>query len=145
MTIGDRDRLARTIGLAMRATGDRPPTDAERARIATVVLDRVTAIARAQASGQLPKRTLDLAHICIDPYDPDRTVWQNYCDLFRALESGCAALNIPKFPGALFAYDRAISESVWLPDWVCQKLRAYAGAIEHDTIELRLADPNASP
>ena len=126
----------------MRPTAEQQLTGADRARIAGVVLAGVTAVAEAQASGQLPKRSLALAHVCIDPYEPDRTVWHNYCDLFRALESGYAALNIPRFTGKLFAGDRAIAE-VWIPDWICNKLRAHAEAIERSAIGQNAIDQNA--
>ncbi|NJO56469.1 MAG: hypothetical protein HC834_09225 [Rhodospirillales bacterium] len=81
------------------------------------VLDRVLFVAFAEDTGLLPPRSLAQAHGHRNPYDP-RPIWRNFQALFRAIDSGSAALNIPRYNGGLFRPDPAV-DALDLPDAIC--------------------------
>ena len=90
------------------------------------LLDRILFCAFCEDRGLLPADTILKASEHNDPYNP-RTVWQNFQGLFRAINLGNTALNIPAYNGGLFADDAAL-DRLMVPDEVCrffQDLAAY--------------------
>lgn len=90
------------------------------------LLDRVLFCAFCEDRGLLPAETILKAYEHNDPYNP-RTVWQNFQGLFRAINLGNTALNIPAYNGGLFDDDPDM-DRLTVPDEVCryfQDLAAY--------------------
>ncbi len=65
------------------------------------ILDRVLFLAFAEDRGLVPRDTLARAFEHRDPYNP-RPVWQNFVTVFRSVDQGNSALDIPAYNGGLF-------------------------------------------
>jgi len=85
---------------------------------AQTTLDRVLFIAFAEDTGLLPQHSLKQAYDHADPYNP-KPVWDNFKGLFKAIDKGNTALNIPRYNGGLFKRHPAI-DKLKLPDLVCE-------------------------
>ncbi len=70
------------------------------------LLDRILFCAFCEDRGLLPAETILKAYEHNDPYNP-RPVWENFRGLFRAINVGNTALNIPAYNGGLFAESEA--------------------------------------
>jgi hypothetical protein len=90
--------------------------------ISQTILDRVLFIAFAEDTGLLPSNTLAQAFVTRDHYNP-RPIWDNFLGLFKAIDKGSDALNVPRYNGGLFKQDEAI-ESLALADSVCEGFKA---------------------
>ncbi|SDH10514.1 DNA methyltransferase [Pelagibacterium luteolum] len=108
------------IGAVQAADPTIAPLDA--IAIAQKILDRVLFIAFSEDSGLLPDNTLSQAFITRDPYNP-RPVWDNFKGLFKAIDQGSDALNIPRYNGGLFRQDDTIN-ALTLPDEVCEGFKS---------------------
>ena len=86
--------------------------------MAQVILDRVLFIAFAEDKGLLPDESLKNAYQHKDPYNP-YPIWNTFKSLFKAIDEGNPALNIPKYNGGLFAANPAI-DNLKLPDDIFQ-------------------------
>ncbi|MDR0499024.1 MAG: N-6 DNA methylase, partial [Holophagales bacterium] len=109
---GLRSRLIKTMD--QDSTLDR----AEAIRCAQTILDRVLFIAFAEDRDLLPQNTLNkpfnAAKHAISPVP----IWENFKDLFRAIDEGSVRLDIPCFNGGLFASDAAL-DSLAISDELC--------------------------
>lgn len=85
------------------------------------LLDRVLFIAFAEDRGLLPPSTLANAFQHHDPYNP-RPKWETFKGLFRAIDQGNGALNIPGYNGGLFAGDPVL-DRLEVPDEVFAELK----------------------
>ena len=94
---------------------------------AQIILDRMLFIAFAEDKGLLPEHTLARAYEHRDPYNP-RPIWENFQGLFRAINEGNTALNIPGYNGGLFHAD-ALPPQLQVHDEVC---RAFKDIGEYD-------------
>ena len=74
------------------------------------LLDRVLFVAFAEDRGLLDKGLLKKAHV--NTGLSDRSVWQEYQALFRAIDKGLPRLNIPPYNGGLFAFDPTVDELI---------------------------------
>ena len=83
----------------------------------------------AEDRGLLPPLTLRRAFEHADPYNP-RPVWDNFRGLFRAVDEGRPALQIPRYNGGLFASDGLLDERLGVSDDVC-RLFAQLGEFEY--------------
>ncbi len=100
------------------------------------LLDRILFCAFCEHRGLLPAETIHKAYEHSDPYNP-RPVWENFRGLFRAINIGNTALNIPAYNGGLFAEDSSLD---WLtvPDAVCryfQDIAAYDYRPPHEAAD----------
>ena len=86
--------------------------------LAQIILDRMLFVAFAEDKGLLPDHSLKNSYDHKDPYNP-KPVWENFKGLFRAIDQGNPALNIPKYNGGLFAESKNI-DALILPDSVFQ-------------------------
>ncbi len=77
-------------------------------------------VAFCEDRGLLPADSLKRAFEHQNPYDASRTIWDNFRGLFRAIDGGNAALDIPRYNGGLFAPDPALDE-LTVPDDVCRR------------------------
>lgn len=82
------------------------------------LLDRILFCAFCEDRGLLPAETIRKAYEHSDPYNP-RPIWENFRGLFRAINLGNMALNIPAYNGGLFADDPALDQLA-VPDEVCR-------------------------
>jgi hypothetical protein len=82
------------------------------------LLDRVLFCAFSEDRGLLPPDTVKKAYEHTDPYNP-RPLWDNFRGLFRAIDQGSPALNIPRYNGGLFADDALLNRLI-IPDEVCR-------------------------
>jgi hypothetical protein len=82
------------------------------------LLDRILFCAFCEDRGLLPAETIQKAYQHSDPYNP-RPIWENFRGLFRAIDTGNTALNIPAYNGGLFAADPDL-ERLAVPDQVCR-------------------------
>ena len=107
----------------IRAVQAADPTIKPLTTIATAqtILDRVLFIAFAEDTGLLPCETLANAFRSRDPYNP-RPIWDNFLGLFRAINLGNKAMEIPRYNGGLFKTDPVI-EALKMPDQVCEGFR----------------------
>ena len=94
------------------------------------LLDRVLFIAFAEKRGLLPPATLAKAFQHHDPYNP-RPKWETFKGLFRAIDQGNGALNIPGYNGGLFAGD-VVLDRLEVPDEVFAELKLL-GEYEYQT------------
>ena len=85
------------------------------------VLDRVLFTAFCEDRGLLPDAVLRRAFEHRDPFNP-RPVWENFRGLFRSINAGNEALQIPAYNGGLFADDPLI-DRLNVPDAVCAYFR----------------------
>lgn len=85
------------------------------------LLDRVLFVAFSEDRGLLPADSLVKAYEHQDPYHP-RPTWENFRGLFRSINEGNAALNIPRYNGGLFAADDVL-DRLSVPDAVCDHFR----------------------
>ncbi len=88
---------------------------------AQTILDRILFIAFAEDKGLLPNQSLAQAYTHRDPYNP-RPIWENFKGLFRSVNEGNKALNIPAYNGGLFRPD-ALPETLRVSDAVCQAFK----------------------
>lgn len=117
-----KDLRASLIGAVQADRPDMLAIDA--IGVAQTILDRVLFIAFAEDNGLLPDDSLLRAFEHSDPYNP-RPVWQNFLGLFRAIDQGNAALQIPRYNGGLFGRDPVILE-LTLPDAICEGFKRLA-------------------
>jgi hypothetical protein len=82
------------------------------------LLDRILFCAFCEDRGLLPAETIHKAYEHSDPYNP-RPIWENFRGLFRAINVGNTALNIPAYNGGLFAEDPGL-DRLAVPDAVCR-------------------------
>ena len=82
------------------------------------LLDRILFCAFCEDRGLLPPETIQKAYAHNDPYNP-RPIWENFRGLFRAINIGNTALNIPAYNGGLFADDPDL-DRLAVPDEVCR-------------------------
>lgn len=92
------------------------PTD-ELLGYAQTILDRVLFVAFAEDRGLIPPSSLAKAIEYRDPYNP-RPVWHNLLSIFRGIDQGNAALNIPLYDGGLFREIPQLAE-LELSDALC--------------------------
>ena len=85
------------------------------------VLDRVLFTAFCEDRGLLPDAVLRRAFEHKDPFNP-RPVWENFRGLFRSINAGNEALQIPAYNGGLFADDPVI-DRLNVSDDVCAYFR----------------------
>lgn len=85
------------------------------------LLDRVLFCAFCEDRGLLPADTIRHAFEHRDPYNP-RSIWENFCGLFRAVNLGNDGLKIPAYNGGLFAPDASL-DVLQIPDEVCARFR----------------------
>jgi len=85
------------------------------------ILDRILFIAFAEDRGLLPDKTLYQAYEHADPYN-SRPIWENFKGLFRAIDQGNVALDIPAYNGGLFASDPAL-ENLLVSDELCEAFK----------------------
>ena len=85
------------------------------------LLDRVLFTAFCEDRGLLPDAVLRRAFEHKDPFNP-RPVWENFRGLFRSINAGNDALQIPAYNGGLFADDPVVDRLV-VPDNVCAYFR----------------------
>ena len=88
------------------------------------LLDRVLFIAFCESRGLLPEDSIKKAYEHRDPYHP-RSIWENFRGLFRAINLGNAALDIPAYNGGLFADDPVLN-ALTVNDNVCAHFRDLA-------------------
>ena len=96
-------------------------------RHAQKILDRILFIAFAEDRGLLPERSIAQAYQHRNPYNP-RPVWENFKGLFRAIDQGDSALNIPAYNGGLFAPDADL-EILIISNALCE---AFKNLAEYD-------------
>ena len=82
------------------------------------LLDRILFCAFCEDRGLLPEETIQKAYEHSDPYNP-RPIWENFRGLFRAINIGNTALNIPAYNGGLFADDTDL-DRLTVTDQVCR-------------------------
>jgi len=88
------------------------------------LLDRILFCTFCEDRGLLPAETILKAYEHNDPYNP-RPVWENFRGLFRAINIGNPALNIPAYNSGLFADDPDL-DRLAVPDEVCRYFQAMA-------------------
>jgi type I restriction-modification system DNA methylase subunit len=91
---------------------------------AQTIIDRILFIAFAEDKGLLPDRIIERAYQQQNPFNP-LPVWENFNGLFRAIDKGNAALQIPAYNGGLFAPDAAL-DALQLSDQLCEGFRDLA-------------------
>lgn len=99
------------------------------------LLDRILFCAFCEDRGLLPAETILKAYQHNDPYNP-RPIWENFRGLFRSINVGNTALNIPAYNGGLFADDPELDQLA-VPDEVCryfQDLAAYDYRPPHEAV-----------
>ncbi len=84
------------------------------------ILDRILFVAFAEDRGLIPKNTLDDALSYRDKYNP-HPIWQNLLTIFRWLDQGNEAQQVPAYNGGLFAPDNDL-EQLEVSDEMCKKL-----------------------
>jgi len=114
-----RETLLRTLTADNPAI---PPLDL--LRHAQTILDRVLFIAFAEDRGLLPDKIIAQAYEQKNPFNP-LPLWENFKGLFRAIDKGNAALNIPAYNGGLFESDPAL-ESLVVSDELCEAFKNLA-------------------
>lgn len=114
--------LRREVLAAFRRDNPGVAPDAVLAATQTL-LDRVLFLAFAEDRGLVPAHTLGQAFAHRDPYHP-RPVWENFRGLFRAVDQGSAALNVPRYNGGLFAHDAVLDGELAVSDAVCERVAA---------------------
>lgn len=88
------------------------------------LLDRVLFCCFAEERGLLPGQTVERAYRHSDPYNP-RPIYKNFRGLFRAVNVGNDALQIPAYNGGLFA-DDPLLETLKVSDEVCSSFQDLA-------------------
>ena len=88
---------------------------------AQTILDRVLFLAFAEDRQLLPSSTIARAYEHRDPYNP-RPIWQNFLAVFRSVDKGNPALNIPQYNGGLFTEVPELSD-LEVSDEVCAAFR----------------------
>jgi len=107
------------------------------------LLDRILFCAFCEDRGLLPAETIHKAYEHNDPYNP-RPVWENFRGLFRAINTGNTALNIPAYNGGLFADDPDL-DRLTVPDPVCRYFQAIADydyRPPHEVVHIDESDGN---
>ncbi len=82
------------------------------------LLDRILFCSFCEDRGLLPPETVRKAYEHADPYNP-RPIWENFRGLFKAVNLGNQALDIPAYNGGLFADDPEL-DRLNIPDSVCR-------------------------
>ncbi len=82
------------------------------------LLDRVLFVAFAQQRALLPPHTLEDVHNGGSAWAPQPR-YENYKGLFRGVDKGLPAKQIPPYNGGLFAYDPLLDGALRVPDAVC--------------------------
>lgn len=74
---------------------------------AQIILDRLIFMMFLEDLGLIPRETIEEAYKTRNPYSPT-AVWGNFQGLFRAMDKGSAALQIPAYAGGLFRFDEQV-------------------------------------
>lgn len=82
------------------------------------LLDRVLFVAFAQQRALLPPNTLQDVHSGGSAWAPQPR-YENYKGLFRAVDKGLPAKQIPPYNGGLFAHDPLLDGELRVPDGAC--------------------------
>jgi Eco57I restriction-modification methylase/TaqI-like C-terminal specificity domain/Putative RNA methylase family UPF0020 len=82
------------------------------------LLDRILFCSFCEDRGLLPTETIRRAYEHSDPYNP-HPIWENFRGLFKAVNLGNTALNIPAYNGGLFADDPEL-ERLKVTDEICR-------------------------
>lgn len=88
---------------------------------AQTLLDRVLFVAFAEDRGLLPTKTLEQAFTASNPYSP-QPVWGNFKGLFRSIDRGNPALDIPAYNGGLFAPNEEL-DNLNVGDDICRQFK----------------------
>jgi type I restriction-modification system DNA methylase subunit len=88
------------------------------------LLDRMLFIAFSEDKGLIPDNSIQQAYEHADPYNP-RPIYDNFKGLFKAVDQGNAALNIPAYNGGLFALDPFL-EGLQVSDGICESFKNLA-------------------
>ena len=91
---------------------------------AQLLIDRVLFIAFLEDTGLIPGKTIEHAYNADNPFNPV-TRWENFLNLFTAMDIGNQALNIPSYNGGLFRRNDLIAQ-LDLPDTLLQKYKELA-------------------
>ena len=94
-----REVRARLFAELLRRHSNRPSD--ELLGYAQTILDRVLFLAFAEDRRLIPMNTIARACEHRDPYYP-RPIWQNFVSVFRSVDQGNKALDIPLYDGGLF-------------------------------------------
>lgn len=105
-----------------RVHSNRPP--AVLLAYAQTILDRVLFLAFAEDRLLLPPETIKRACNHRDPYKP-RPIWENFVAVFRSVDKGNTALQIPAYNGGLFRADTNIEE-LEISDDLCRRFEELA-------------------
>ncbi len=98
------------------------------------ILDRFLFVAFAEDRGLLPMNTLAKAFEHRDPYYP-RPIWTNFLAVFRSVDQGSPALEIPAYNGGLFR-DLAGIEQLEVSDEMCAELKRFGDYDFHDDVSV---------
>lgn len=113
------------IRLITELQGNYPDLDtATLLQYVQTIIDRILFIAFAEDKGLLPDRILERAYEQQNPFNP-LPVWENFKGLFRAIDKGNAALQIPAYNGGLFAENAGL-DALLLGDALCESFRDLA-------------------
>ncbi|GAA3907668.1 TaqI-like C-terminal specificity domain-containing protein [Halomonas cibimaris] len=119
----DYKRLRETLIVHLMAAN--PEWEAARlVPVAQKLLDRILFLAFAEDTGLIPDSAIAQAYQHADPYNP-RPVYDNFKGLFRAVDKGSKALNIPAYNGGLFAEDAEL-DSLCVSDELCEAFKDLA-------------------
>jgi hypothetical protein len=87
-------------------------------RIAQKLVDRIVFVAFCEDRGLLPERSLFRAWTEVPPFHRvTNPRWQNFLDLFRSVDEGNEARDIPGYNGGLFRKDPAVDDLQLEDDW----------------------------
>jgi len=87
-------------------------------RCTQTILDRILFIAFAEDKGLLPDKTQEKAFTSSNPFNP-QPAWENFKVLFKAIDKGNPALDIPAYNGGLFAENAEI-DNLNIRDELCE-------------------------
>lgn len=102
-----------------RVHSNRPP--ALLLGLAQTILDRVLFLAFAEDRQLIPAGTVARAFEHRDPYHP-RPIWQNFVAVFKSVDKGNPALQIPAYNGGLF-HDNPELDGLEVSDEACRELK----------------------
>tara|TARA_R110002049_G_scaffold265092_1_gene441214 strand:- start:364 stop:3522 length:3159 start_codon:yes stop_codon:yes gene_type:complete len=88
------------------------------------LLDRILFIAFAEDKGLIPDTTIKKAFEHADPYNI-KPIYQNFIGLFKAIDKGNKALDIPAYNGGLFAADELL-DNLSVSDKLCEGFKNLA-------------------
>jgi hypothetical protein len=113
-TVGDElynDYANQRSELIAHLIEEKKRTQDQAIHIAQKLLDRIIFIAFCEDRRLLPEKTLDKTYRNVPPYArATNPIWQNFKDLFGAIDKGLAQASIPPFNGGLFATDPTVDD-----------------------------------